>query len=794
MGSAETQVDITSEQEKTADCRLPLLPLRDVVLFPYMVLPVAVGRERSIKALETAAAGDRRIFLATQKNPQVEDPDTDDVFAAGTVGEIVQVFKLPDGSVKTFVQGLWRARVINVNTEAKDFITVDVEPIKKDPDIITPETEALMRQARQAFSQYVQLNGRLPSETANLALGIEEPDKLADVICANLPLKVKEKQQLLEMPVSAERLENLLAVLLREIELLNLEKKIQARVRGQIEKSQKEYVLNEQMKAIQKELRTRDDHAKEMEELKAKIKKAAMSEEADQAAMKELGRLEKMAPYSPEATVARSYLDWMLSLPWSVASEDQLDLDKAEETLDADHHSMKKPKERILEYLAVCALKKDMRGPILCLVGPPGVGKTSLARSIAKALNRNFARITLGGVRDESEIRGHRRTYIGALPGRIIQQMRRAKTKNPVILLDEIDKMGSDWRGDPAAALLEVLDPEQNKNFVDHYLDVGFDLSSVFFIATANTTHTIPVTLLDRLEMIDISGYTLMEKTEIAKKYLVPKQVKEHGVEDRAEVKFSDKALASLIESFTRESGVRQLDREIASVVRKIAKEIAHGGVKGPAKADKGVYDVATAKDVEGYLGVPKFKTEATAPNDVGVATGLAWTQHGGEMLSIEVAKVPGKGELKLTGQLGSTMQESAHAAFTYVKSASKKFKLDLEDLKKYDLHLHVPEGAIPKDGPSAGVAMAVALASLLMDKAPKAKLAMTGEITLKGRVLPVGGIREKLIAAHREGMDLVLVPAANKRDLDELPDEVKKTLKVATVAQMDDVLKAAFR
>ncbi|MBI4369841.1 MAG: endopeptidase La [Elusimicrobia bacterium] len=777
--------------------RLPVVPIREVVLFPLMVLPIAVGREKSVKALEASSSKhNRRLFLVTQKAAQVEDPALTDLYSVGTIGEIVQVFKLPDGSVKTFVQGAERARMVRLFS-GEGYLEADVTPLENVMKASPMETEALVRQLRQAFSQYAQLNPIVPQDVAGLVAGITNPDRLADVLAANVALKIAEKQDILTLTDTALRLEKLYALLVREIDILNLEKKIQSRVRGQIEKSQKEYILNEQMKAIQKELRQRDDHSKELEDLRSQVKKADMTKEALEAATKELTRLEKMAPYSPEATVARTYLDWLINMPWAALSKDKIDLKRTTQILDEDHYGLGKAKERILEYLSVCLLKKSLRGPILCFVGPPGVGKTSLARSIARALGRQFARVSMGGVRDESEIRGHRRTYIGALPGRLIQQLRKSKTRNPVFLLDEIDKMGTDWRGDPAAALLEVLDPEQNQNFVDHYLDVGFDLSSVFFVTTANTTYTIPSTLLDRMEVIRFSDYTLREKQEICKRYLAPKQLKEHGLTDRLELSISDEALAFIIEKYTREAGVRNLDREIAKLARKIAREIAEN-YKSAAKRRNAPEKAAQRSlkkmdEIQKYLGVPKFTRLESVDNGVGLVTGLAWTEYGGEILTIEVAQVPGRGELILTGKLGATMQESAQAAFTYVRSRSDRLAFETQGLKNHDFHLHVPEGAVPKDGPSAGVAMAVSLASFLTNRPVKPGCAMTGEITLLGRVLGVGGIREKLIAAHRHGVKLVLIPKDNEKDLEDVPTEVREGLSVIAVSHMDQVLQAVF-
>jgi len=776
------------EKNKIIDSRpiFPLLPIRDVVLFPGMVLPIAVGREKSVKALEAAVElHGRRLFIVTQKSPQVEDPKPDELHDVGTVGEVVQVFKLPDNSVKTFVQGLYRAKITEFAATETNFAQVYIEPLVSAPLEETVVAEALTRQLKETFQQYVQLNPRLSPDLNQTIAQIAEPDRLADAVAANVTLKTQFKQELLETLDLQSRIEQLLGHIFREIEVLNLEKKIQARVRGQIDKNQKEFILNEQMKAIQKELKSRDDFTKEVEESREKIKACKMPKEAEEAASKELDRLSKMMPYSPEATVCRSYVDWMTALPWSKMTHDRLDLDRAQKVLEEDHFGLDKAKERILEYLAVSKLKRKLRGPILCFVGPPGVGKTSLARSIAHALGRKFVRVSLGGVRDESEVRGHRRTYIGALPGRLIQQVRKAKSRNPVFLLDEIDKMGTDWRGDPAAALLEVLDPEQNQSFLDHYLDVGFNLSDIFFIATANTTFSIPPTLIDRLEVIRFSGYTLKEKLEIAKRYLVPKQIKEHGLVKAADVTFGDDALTLIIERYTQEAGVRNLDREIARVCRKLAREVVSQKEKTSVVIGK--------SNVEKYLGVHKFKKGSRAQNGVGVATGLAWTEHGGELLTIEVASVPGKGDMILTGKLGSVMQESAQAAFSYVKSLSSELPFETKLLRSKDFHIHVPEGAVPKDGPSAGIALATALASFLSDRPIASSLAMTGEITLRGRVLPIGGLKEKLVAAHREGIKTVIIPKDNEKDLEEVPAEVKEQIKIVAVSAMDEVLKIAL-
>ncbi|MFC1521950.1 endopeptidase La [Elusimicrobiota bacterium] len=764
--------------------RLPVLPIRDVVLFPYMILPLAVGREKSVKALEAGTEKHlRRVLFVTQKSPNTEDPKPEELYTIGTIGEIIQVFKLPDGSVKTFVQGLKRGKFNNHKQQPEGYLEADVEQLETTPAGANLESQALVRQVKSAFKEYMSLKEQVPADVIKSIDELTDADKLSDILSANIALKTQEKQGLLELTSVKARMEKLLSALLRELEILNLERKIQTRVKSQIEKSQKEYFLHEQMKAIQKELKQRDDWTRELDEMEIKIKKAKMNDTAQEAGLNELNKLRKMMPHSPEASVLRSYLDWLTALPWTIRTKDKLNIEGAKKILEEDHYSLDKAKERILEYIAVCSLKKKLKGPILCFVGPPGVGKTSLAKSVARALNRNFVRISLGGVRDEAEIRGHRRTYIGSLPGKIIQQMRRAKSRNPLFLLDEIDKMGTDWRGDPASALLEVLDPEQNTNFVDHYLDVPFDLSDVFFITTANTTYSIPPSLEDRLEVIRFPGYTMTEKMEIAKRYLVPKQSKEHGLEKRGKLIFEDAAIAYMIESYTREAGVRNLDREIANVSRKAARKL----VESKEKNQK--ITVKSDAHIERYLGIPKFKKGKKAVNGIGVATGLAWTEHGGELLTMEVSRVPGKGNLIMTGKLGEVMQESAQAAYTYVKSVSDKLAYEIGFIKNYDLHLHVPEGAVPKDGPSAGVAIATTLSSFLTNKPVRKSVAMTGEITLRGAILPVGGIKEKLIAAHREGVKSVYIPKDNEKDLEDVPADVKKDVKITCVENMDELL-----
>lgn len=759
---------------------LPLLPIRDVVVYPLMVIPLAVGRERSVRALEEAMATHHYIFLVTQKRVQVDEPQDLDLYSTGTVCEVLQLAKMPDGTLKILVEGIKRAQIKDFKlAQEKNYMAVKLEWLE---DIYeeSPEMEALKRQTLSFFEQYVKLNRRVPAEVADSLQSIEDPSRLADIIASHLFLKVADKQKLLDLTHVQSRLEKIIEFLSAEIEILNMERKIQARVRSQIEKSQKEYYLNEQMKAIQKELRQKDDFAKEVQELYVKIKEAKMSEEALSVAKKECERLEKMMPYSPEATVVRNYLDWLIQLPWSNRTKDQLDLDASQQILDQEHFGLEKAKERILEYLAVLKLVKKIKGPILCFVGPPGVGKTSLAKSIAHALNRNFVRVSLGGVRDEAEIRGHRRTYIGSLPGRIMQSLKKAKSRNPVFLLDEIDKMGTDWRGDPSSALLEVLDPEQNTNFVDHYLDVGFDLSDILFITTANTLYNIPVSLQDRLEIVRFPGYTDLEKIAIAKGFLIPKQLKEHGLTESL-IEIEDVILQETIWNYTREAGVRNLERQIAKICRKIARDAA--------KEEKQSAHKINSEKLSRYLGIPEFYKEVRTENQIGVSTGLAWTEHGGELLSIEVNAMSGKGKLILTGKLGEVMRESAQAALSYVKASSKNLNIQNGYFKETDFHLHVPEGAVPKDGPSAGIAIGTAIASVCSGKPVNKDLAMTGEITLRGHVLPIGGFKEKVIAAHREGIKKVLYPEGNKKDLPEIPKEVLASVELIPVKHMDQVL-----
>ncbi len=762
---------------------LPMLPVRDIVVFPSMVLPLAVGREKSIKALEQAMTSTRHIFVVTQKNLQIEDPTPDDIYQVGTICEVLQMLKMPDGTLKILVECVARAEWTEFKLADKGYIEVGLNIFNENIEK-TAEVEAVMRRAIALFEQYVKLNPRMPMEISISVSNIQEPSRLADTIASHISVKNIEKQSILEAINPLQRLNKIIQILNSEIEILNIEKRIQNRVRNQIEKNQKEYYLNEQMKAIQKELKQKDDNSKEIDELRTKIKASSMSEEARKTAEKELSRMEKMMAQSPEASVIRTYIEWLLDLPWKNLTKDNLDLVRAKEILDEDHYGLDKVKERVIEYLAVLSRVKKIKGPILCFIGPPGVGKTSIAKSVARSLGRNFVRISMGGVRDEAEIRGHRRTYIGSMPGKIIQSMKKAGSSNPVFILDEIDKMGSDWRGDPSAALLEVLDPEQNYAFNDHYLDVDYDLSDVMFITTANTLNNIPNTLLDRLEIIRFSGYTDEEKLLIAKNFLIKKQMKDHGLKD-GEIVIDDLAIKEIIESYTREAGVRNLNREVANLCRKIVKQLS---------MEKNINSVkVTNKNVGKYLGIPHFEREKISENGIGVVTGLAWTEVGGETLTIEVNKMKGKGMLSLTGQLGDVMKESVQAAFTYVKSSAKKLGIKENMFKSTDFHVHVPEGAVPKDGPSAGLAMATALASVCMNKPVRKKLAMTGEITLRGRALAIGGLKEKVLAAYREGIDLILFPEANKKDLTDIPENVKKKIKMVPVKHMDEVIKYAF-
>ncbi|MDR1400924.1 MAG: endopeptidase La [Endomicrobium sp.] len=757
---------------------LPLLPVREMVLYPTMVLPISVGREKSIKALEEAMTTNRLIFVATQKNIQVEDPTPSDIYNMGTVCEVLQILKMTDGT-KALVEGVFRAQWTDFKLSDKGYVEVGLK-VFDEKVTKTPESEAIMRQSVVLFEQYVKLNPRMSVEIFVSINNIAGPSRLADTIASHLIIKNNDKQALLELINPIERLEKIIRILDSEIEILNIERRIQSRVRSQIEKTQKEYYLIEQMKAIQKELKQKDDAQKDIDELRDKLKKMKMSPGARDAVDKELARLEKMMPMSPEAAVIRTYLEWFLDLPWEKSTPDNLDLRRAKEILDQDHYGLKKIKERILEYLAVLSRVQKIKGPILCFIGPPGVGKTSIAKSVARSLGRNFVRISLGGVRDEAEIRGHRRTYIGSMPGKIIQSMKKAASNNPVFILDEIDKMGSDWRGTPSAALLEVLDPEQNYAFSDHYLDVDFDLSNVMFITTANTLNNIPNTLLDRLEVIRFSSYTDSEKYYIAEDFIIPKQLKEHGLKPE-ELVFGDGVISAVIKNYTHEAGVRNLTREIANICRKVIKELEFN-------KELKLVEIST-ENLDAYLGIAHYEREKIVENGIGVVTGLAWTDVGGEVLTIEVNKMKGKGSLVLTGKLGDVMKESAQAALTYVRSASHKLSIDEDVFSKTDFHVHVPEGAVPKDGPSAGIALATALASVCMDKSVKKKIAMTGEVTLRGRVLGIGGLKEKVLAAHKEGITTVLFPESNRKDLVDIPEDVIKKLKMIPVSHMDEVI-----
>jgi ATP-dependent Lon protease len=760
-----------------------LLPLRDIVIFPHMVVPLFVGRGKSISSLEHAFKNEEPIFLVAQRNSKVNDPTIKDLYGLGTLAEIVQLLRLPDGTVKVLVEGKFRARLDEV--EQKDpFFLVRVEQLQAYPGQ-TSEIEALVRAIRETFQRYTKLNKKLSKELGETVGKLEDPERLADTILGHLSIKLEEKQKLLETPELVERLERLYVLLQSEMEILEIESKIKARVKKQMEKSQKEYYLNEQMRAIQKEMGEKDEFRKEIQELEQRIQEKKLSPEAREKALHELKKLKMMSPMAAEATVVRNYIDWILSLPWRDYTEDKLDIEEAEEILEEDHYGLTQPKERILEYLAVQSLVKKIKGPILCFVGPPGVGKTSLGRSIARATRRKFVRLSLGGVRDEAEIRGHRRTYIGALPGKIIQSMKKAASSNPVFLLDEVDKMSMDFRGDPSSALLEVLDPEQNHTFNDHYLDLDYDLSRVMFITTANTLHSIPAPLQDRMEIIRIPGYTEDEKLHIARGFLIPRQLETHGL-GRYEIHFSDQAVLTCIRQYTREAGVRNLEREIASVCRKIARKL----VKKTGR-DK---VIVGSRSMQKYLGVPKYRYGKVEEADrVGLANGLAWTDFGGELLTTEVVVMPGRGKLMVTGKLGDVMQESAHAALSYVRSRSRQLRLEDDFYKKIDVHIHVPEGAIPKDGPSAGITMATAIASALLRIPIKAEIAMTGEITLRGRVLPIGGLKEKILAAHRGRIKTVIIPHDNQKDLREISPVILKEIEVQPVEHMDEVLMRAL-
>jgi len=762
---------------------LPLLPLRDIIVFPHMVVPLFVGRPKSIHALEEAMKSEKDILLVAQKNPKTNDPVPDDIYSIGTLGTIIQLLRLPDGTVKVLVEGKRRARIIKFLPN-EDYFLCEAEEITEGNEV-TVETEALMRSINHTFDTYVKLNRKIPPEILHSVAGIAEPSRLADTIVAHLNLKLEEKQKILEIESATQRLEQLYAFMEGEIEILQVERKIRTRVKKQMEKTQKEYYLNEQMRAIQKELGEKDDFKSEFQELEDRMKKKKLSAEADKKVKNELKKFKMMSPMSAEATVVRNYIDWILGLPWYEYTEEKLDIIEAEKILEEDHYGLKKVKERILEYLAVQALVKELKGPILCLVGPPGVGKTSLGKSIARATGRKFIRMSLGGVRDEAEIRGHRRTYIGALPGKIVQMMKKAGSSNPVFLLDEVDKMSTDFRGDPASALLEVLDPEQNHTFNDHYLDLDYDLSRVMFVTTANQLHPIPPALQDRMEILRLPGYTEDEKLAIAMQFLVSKQKENHGLKD-VDVTFTEDAILLIIRRYTREAGVRNCERELASICRKVARQVVKDG------KDKKI--VVDAESIESYLGVPKFRYgQAEEKALIGLTNGLAWTEVGGELLVVEATIVPGVGKLTLTGKLGDVMQESGQAALSYVRSRAKSLGLAKDFYQKLDIHVHVPEGAIPKDGPSAGIALATAIASALTLRPVRHDVAMTGEITLRGRVLPIGGLKEKLLAAHRAQLKTVLVPSENEKDLTEINKTVLDELEIILVEHMDDVLDKAL-
>ncbi len=770
---------------------IPMLPLRDVVMFPYMVAPLFVGRARSIKAIEAAESTDKEIFLCTQMDASENEPKRDEIYSTGVIGTVAQMLRLPDGTVKVLVEGRKRGR-IEEYADTDGFYKVKVSVIEEDKETESAEGDALRRSVLKAFEGYIKLNRKIPSEVFSTVSAIENTSRLSDTVASHLNLKIADKQDLLETNKPEERMKKLHEKMQEEVEILEIEKRIGKRVRRQMEKSQREYYLTEQMKAIQKELGEKDDMKSDVQEIEAKLKDKGLPPDVEERVKKELKKLKMMPAMSAEATVVRNYVDWIMDLPWTKEhTKDRLDVKEAHKILDEDHYGLKDPKDRILEYLAVRTLTEKIRGPILCFVGPPGVGKTSLAKSIARSMGRKFVRVSLGGVRDESEIRGHRRTYIGALPGKIIQGMKKAGTNNPVFLLDEMDKLGMDFRGDPASALLECLDPEQNCNFNDHYLEADYDLSKVLFIATANIIHTIPWALQDRMEIIRIPGYTEDEKLRIAKNFLLGKQTKEHGLTESA-VSVADSALLEMIRRYTKEAGVRTLEREIAKLCRKVARKVAEkqGGKSGSKVR-------VTARNIGSYLGVPKFKHgEIEKDNQIGAVTGLAWTEVGGELLTIEVSIVPGKGSFTVTGvkpEGENVMKESARAAMSYVRSRGAQLGLDRDFYQMVDIHIHAPEGATPKDGPSAGIAIVTAIVSALLKKPVKRDVAMTGEITLRGQVLPIGGLKEKILAAQRGKVKTVILPQENEKDMEEVPAEVKKGVEIKFVEHMDKVLEEAI-
>ena len=763
---------------------LPLLPLRDIVVFPFMVIPLFVGRKKSVCALEKSMAEQKNIFLASQRKPNNNNPTPKDIYETGTIANILQILKLTDGTIKVLVEGIQRGRIIKFS-KTNDFYQVEVERVQENEQT-TPELKALMRSVSSIFEQYVKLNQKIPLEAVSATINIIEPHRYSDTIAAYMAFPSNEKQSLLETFNPGDRLEKLLSTLKSEMEILKIEKKVHGRVRKQMERSQKEFYLNEQLKAIQKELGKREEFKTDIDELSEKIKKIGLPSDINQKISKELRRLELMQPMSAEATVSRTYIEWFIDLPWKPGTgSDKIKIPKAIKILDQDHYGLEKVKERIIEHLAILKLVNKIKGPILCLAGPPGVGKTSLGRSIAKAIGKKFIRVSLGGVHDEAEIRGHRRTYIGALPGKIIQGIKKAGTMDPVFMLDEVDKMNSDFRGDPSSALLEVLDPEQNSSFNDHYLEADYDLSQVLFICTANVLHTIPKPLLDRMEIIRLHGYMDEEKVGIAEKFLIPKKIQEHGL-TKKNVKFSKKSLTQIVENYTRESGVRNLEREIATICRKVARIVVDKG--------KTYSNTIETKDINKFLGIPKFqRLSIKKPLPVGVATGLAWTEFGGELLSIEVTVLSGTGKLSPTGTLGDVMKESAHAALSYVRSRAKGLGLENDFYQKTDIHIHIPEGAVPKDGPSAGITMAIAMVSALTNNPLRHDVAMTGELTLTGKVLPIGGLKEKCLAAYREGILKIILPKENEKDIPEIPEKIKKKMKFYPVSNIDEAMSYAF-
>jgi ATP-dependent Lon protease len=764
-----------SEQKLT----MPFLPLRDVVIFPHMVVPLFVGRAKSVNALSSAMNLDKSIFLATQKNVAIDSPTEKDLYAVGTIGTVLQLLRLPDGTVKALVEGQRRARMTRF-VPKQNYFVAEVELIVE-AEVPLVEREAMTRTVVEAFEGYAKINKNISKDVISNVAAIKEMSQLADTISAHFNFKLQDKQQLLETVSPVERMSLLFSLMQAEIEIYKMEQRIKGRVKKQMEKTQRDYYLNEQMRAIQKEMGGKDDHKSDLDELEGRIKRKRMPKEAASKVRQEFKKLKLMAPMSAEGTVVRNYIEWLISLPWFNRSKLRLDVEQAEAILEEDHYGLEKPKERILEYLAVQKLVKKIRGPILCFVGPPGVGKTSLAKSVARATSREFIRLSLGGVRDEAEIRGHRRTYIGAMPGKIIQSLKKAKVQNPVFCLDEVDKMSMDFRGDPSAALLEVLDPEQNFAFNDHYLDVDYDLSEILFITTANNLHGIPPPLQDRMEIIRLPGYTEYDKLQIALGFLVPKQTEMNGLSDER-IRFTNNALQTIIRRYTREAGVRNLEREIASICRKVAREIVKEGGEAFVKV--------TAQSIQKHLGVPRFRYgQVEEKDEIGLATGMAWTQVGGELLAIETVIMPGKGKLTVTGKLGEVMQESAQAALSYVRSRAQRLGLKKHFYKRIDIHVHVPEGATPKDGPSAGITMATSIVSALIQKPVRRDLAMTGEITLRGRILPIGGLKEKILAAHRGGMSKIIIPEENWKDLKEIPAKILKQFEVVAASHMDDVL-----